>query len=147
MSLTTKDLVLQDVELCKQVAPILERLGIEPDYYWIKFAEYKSEDFGLYKEKTYRDHEDDIVIPTYRQDKLALGLPEWCFKFFENYLDIDFELVKYVLEADIDMNTSKLIFCYLNDMHHSRGQPALEATAKLILLLEENNLLEVKDAK
>jgi len=126
----TKDLVLQDVELCKQVAPIMERLGIEPDDRWFnrKYASLTGHDpneYMLWSEEhpSVRYGNWGRTVPTYRQDKLALALPK-------DWTDIHF------VTEDI-----------WEQVVYYRGQNQLEATAKLILLLEENNLLEVNDAK
>lgn len=128
----SKDLCLQSIDHCKRFQPIAERLGIEPDYYWIKFTEYKSQEFGLYKEKTYRDHEDDIVIPTYRQDKLELPLPDWVFT----------GRLPLSMSNDIDSITIG------EDAYHQyqsigllQGEPKRKATVELVELLDKEGLL------
>jgi hypothetical protein len=105
----------------------MERLGIEPDGAWqhqfngeIKFQ---------------KDWDCFIEDPmTYRQDKLALALPDWCFEHGRLMQTISF---KYDLPDNI--NASEFD-SYMGDVCMSRGQHQLKSTAKLIMLLEKGFL-------
>ena len=143
-----KDLVLQDIELCKQVAPIMGRLGIEPDGVILTGENNR---VVLIHEAIYYSGDGHPVtsldlnwthgIKTYRQDKLALGLPEW---WDEPLGGIGAD--PYQARVEINGKLKSLDFGrkYLtirDKLHASRGQPQLEATARLLILLDKENLL------
>ena len=130
-----QDLVLQDVELCKKVEPIMERLGIDPDGYftdegYVTLVECSEVQWMLPGEPSFG---------AYRQDKLALALPDWCFEFGRLMQTISF---KYDLPKEIDPATFD---DYMYKFVKERGQKQLEATAKLLILLEEKELLNEKN--
>ena len=155
-----KDLVLQDIELCKQVAPILDRLGIEPDdehihYYYCKYCaevipKHKYWDLLDRLDEEYTHIEcpgcegllpkyevSKNTTPAYRQDKLAAGLPEWCFgRGYGDHLR-SLDLPRDGTHMSIGSEIENFQWC----MWSKRGQPQLEATARLLILLEKEGLV------
>jgi len=125
--MTNQDLVLKDIERCKKVAPILERLGIEPDE--------KLPSFCVYDGSTPLD---DFYIPTYRQDKLALALPEW---FFDRYFDRYYEDIHSYLINCTGLKNPNYTLELFNTAMINRGQEQLNATADLIISLNTEGLL------
>ena len=135
---------LENISLLKQLEPIMKRLGVEADKYyngslelegdyeyWIWFIQ--DEPLTNYNKSVYQSYK------TYRSDTLENVLPDWCW---HNIPDIIYgENSKYDAE-----------FCeiYVDLLHDGvkgdkRGQPKLEALAKLVILLDENGLLEEKE--
>ena len=113
-----KEFCLQNIELLKQLQPIMEKLGIEPDKYFYKdrlvtpgFLTFGS------------------LIGSWRRDKLEAALPEWCF----GSVDVD-----SMLDAINDYESPAHKFVLKNykrvlDVLLMRGQEALNALAKLII--------------
>ena len=151
-----KDLCLQDIARLKKFAPIAERFGLEPDGYFAKCtrADYDGYESEKQVDKTYfiaSNHESALsysredktlswseggclyenweeykeAIPTYRQDKLEEPLPDWIF--------------------DIDSGYRFKYSSYIEGLTMLRGQEAMEATVELAVLLDEHNLLEVRE--
>ena len=129
-------LVLQSIEHCKRIQPIMEEFGIKPDGYI---------------------NEDSIpTYPTYRQDKLELVLPEWwdhaCFEYYRapswateqqieqwgNLPEADDVDVWSEYENGVIRKVENLTYRMLQreDLELKR-----QATTDLICLLDENNLL------
>jgi len=133
-----EDLVLKDIELCKKVCPIMEPFGIEPDGMWCEeLLGYAWELFPVDEDPGARN----CIVYTYRQDKLALALPDWCFSCIEgNGGDYFISTLPEIEDFDIKCDIESLIWVVLL----KRGQPQLKATAEQLILLEENNLLEEK---
>lgn len=131
--MNNKDLVLQDIERCKKMQPIMERLGIEPDV-------------SICEEENYICNsvcKVDGFVSTYRQDKLALALPEWWFNNEDEYIDDSFAYWTWHYPSEIE-NNEKLtykLYRYKQELLKKGGQAQLEATADLLILLEEEGLL------
>jgi hypothetical protein len=166
----TKDLVLQSIDHCKRVLPIMERLGIEPDamiasprigidvetgeeHYlpnpiytqYIDFGEWKQDRYKIL-EKLSKDCKDwgipkyESLVPTYRQDKLELALPEWEEGFDVRYCPVKLSGFKYPLEKE-DKTPIMKMNQLLAKVLLKRGQKSLEATVELVCLLKGEGLL------
>lgn len=122
--MTTKDLYLQSIDHCKMFAPIAEELGIEPDGWhrsitnddWF-FTPREDQD----PTKLTTDH--CINIPTWRQDKLELPLPEPPYTLMDR--------------GDVCIRAYELCI----DIMKFTGEPKRQATVDLVCLLEEEGLL------
>lgn len=141
--MNNRDLVLQDIERCKKVQPIMERLGIEPDGWWV-YAEHGLPYNGLSDlKKTFIPNNQVFGKgqATYRQDKLELALPEWWHKFklvgVEFYGHTEDYLQAWVESRDY----SEEILWALYSSISGRGEPKRQATVDLICLLDEEGLL------
>ena len=133
-----KDLVLQDIELCKQVAPIMERLGIIEDAYlverlpgelgfrWGVWAKEELQEWLSFKSNTLADLH---YYRTYRQDKLSLGLPEWWFSDSFEMINNTFAYHTWDTPEDMPDAVETKIFYAKEELSTLRGQPQLEATA------------------
>lgn len=138
-----QDLVLQDVELCKKIQLIMERLGIECDGYYV-FGLELNEEGKDYWSFLFKEEKEQIImlqgfkagklkfIPTYRQDKLALALPRWCrSRFLDEALD-DI--------ADSESEAHAFATTHWDKIFEVLIYGQLKATAELLILLEENGL-------
>ena len=140
-----KEFCLQDIELLKQLQPIMEKLGIEPDKYFYKdrlvtpgfltfgsiciIADGNSSSGVMIS--------TDSLIGSWRRDKLEAALPEWCFGSAH---------VDSMLDAINDYENPAHEFALKNyeriiDILLMRGQKALNALAKLIILLDKEGLI------
>jgi hypothetical protein len=133
-----KDLVLQDIELCDAVRGVMERLNIPADMWIVGDGFFTNEEFCM---GTIPGYAKMSASKTWRQDKLALGLPEW---WDEPLGGIGAD--PYQARVEINGKLKSLDFGrkYLtirDKLHASRGQPQLEATARLLILLDKENLL------
>lgn len=126
-----EDLVLKDIERCKKLEPIMNRLGIKPDGYWL---EMENGDIHFHGPELQLSG----CIKTYRQDKLALALPEWvrtpevydfCFAFGLPGIEIEGAMLNTISEM-----YERII--------SNIGQAHIEATADLLILLEEEKILK-----
>jgi len=141
--MTNQDLVLKDIERCKALAPIMQ--GIEPDdkWYnddgeWYLLSYYDSLAGGFINH--YGTKND--LIPTWRQDKLALRLHSCCKKTitgFSGYIEaVVFnnngtgELISELHEA---------VRRYKKSFIDGDIQLQLESTADLLILLNNEGLL------
>jgi hypothetical protein len=115
---------LENIDLLKQLEPIMDRLGVEADY-CIGYANpgeiICDTDPPIYPRK----------IKTYRSDTLENVLPD-LNKFFDHTKYNLFYISKLITERE-----RVLIMQY--------GQPKLEALAQLVILLDGEGLLEEKE--
>ena len=145
---------LQDTELLKKIVPIAERMGLEADdiLQHLISADQQGETilnkWILSSNDKYKDAPPlaitiDEELKTYTSSSLELLLPKWEFKYHE-----DKDLISFTFEGwakipglKLIQQIEELIFKICN----SRGKEKVEAIARLIILLEDNNLLEVKE--
>lgn len=135
-----EDLVLKDIERLKKIQLIMQRLGIEPDGWWRSIDDGKTWFF------TSRENQDPeklttdcvINIPTYRQDKLALALPDWLYLCLEVEEDVYVRLPRPKQCRELSYEIHTLMLRVIS----WRGQEQLQATADLLILLEEEGLLK-----
>lgn len=110
-----EDFYLKDVELCKQLEPIMRKKGIEADA-WFAHKEFT---------KKYPMMPEKYITETYRKDSLEAALPEWCWDTdSEQRLDM---LSKISIEG---------MRRFLNTDPSRRGQESLKALGELIVLLD-----------
>lgn len=163
-------LVLKDIERCKKVQHIMYQLGIEHDGGLMQNA---TSGEILYTKEFHKL----VSVPTYRQDKLALALPDWLFYPYRDELerimrslgrayleelkseheDLSEELIAdrasmgdsrardfiHAFKSSIGVMAPKAHnISELSKRLSMRGQPQLEATADLLILLEEEGLLK-----
>jgi hypothetical protein len=168
---------LENIELLKQLEPILERLGVEEDGYVPFFI--LSTDFETGKESSFIEkpfvlvkeifaEKDGLVTiepifgqkycklqklcqdtakpffqiqKTYRSDTLENVLPEWCFSVDTRN--------SFLMEALSIKQIQDGLLIEIHDLANlfqvTRGQPKLEALAKLVILLDGKGLLEEKE--
>jgi hypothetical protein len=132
-NITERELVLQDIELCKKLAPIMERKGIERDWAFdwedLGSVEYP-EGYYLVHPDEYNEYED-YDSPTWRLDKLLSALPHWCVCLHDfEHLCMKFDDLDFVRQIQ------ELYFLTINEDYNRR----IEGWARLLILLEENNL-------
>lgn len=114
-----ESLVLQSIDHCKRIAPIMERLEIEPDG-WIR----SDSDTILLG---WINVNGEKSVPTYRQDKLELALPEWLYKN-------EFQHLNKLKDMSHGLDLIGKVYKF------HRGEPKRIATAELIELLEQEEL-------
>lgn len=132
LQMNSEDLVLQSRDHCAKVAPILKRLGILPDGYWIlRDGEwfFSTEEWDLQED----------AVETFRGDKLELALPEWCYlrEVYKRYQACHINTQEFDLAQDI--------FILVEAISNKPGEPKHQATVDLICLLDENDLLGDKN--
>lgn len=150
-----EDFYLKNIELCKQLEPIMKRLGVEEDRY---LHLYKEQVCGIPKGSIrIKDHEilTEAIeeYPTWRSDSMGAALPEWVARVIRVWaIDQDYLFVGALCNAIPDFKDrkgAKLLKAGIKklfeDLITSRGQPKLEALANLIILLDSEGLLEVKE--
>jgi len=135
--MTNKDLVLQCVERCKALAPIMQ--GIEPDASFDPAGNLWTSENFLTMGNRGSKHLPPFEfikdwIPTFRQDKLALRLPEWVFDNFKGIPPNPLIICEIEDKIDLIHKVSKVVV-------FGKGQPQLEATADLLILLNNEGLL------
>lgn len=150
-----EDLVLKDIELCKKVRPIMGRLGIEPDglfygkdshEYFRLIVEMRSSSpnnaysYSLGYQDTLRALNLDprMATPTYRQDKLAMALPDWA-QFLSTCLN-DKEIFKQSVRTHTKGFYTTRLYDLMLDIHGRGFTRKLLSTAELLELLEDNGL-------
>lgn len=171
-----EDLILKDIERCKKVQPIMDRLGIEPDGYHViqtendyepikssevhlilstyqSDLEYANDQISWSKGGTLYEFQEafNVIATTYRQDKLAEALPKW-LKEDESGLDNIVTALRLhgapACKLELHPLLGKIVGArdsIINCFRFGRGlQAQLEATADLLILLEEKGLLEAK---
>jgi len=152
-NITERELVLQDIELCKKLAPIMERKGIERDWAFdwedLGSVEYP-EGYYLVHPDEYNEYED-YDSPTWRLDKLLLELADWCFNPDTYAVDAGSwsepeteYIVRWDVHGTIDMEFlfTKVHPLLKKTFFGETNKIRLESAARLLILLEENNLNE-----
>lgn len=147
------DFYLKDIDLLKQLQPIMAKKGIEADgYINIKdnasfgfLAPYIDQGFTAHEGEYYDQNDgcgccsESVLLetgsPTYRKDSLESALPEWCF---DNFCSMNELLIKFHRMNRLDIT---LYFCEQMSIliYKARrpGQVSLEALAQLIILLDK----------
>lgn len=159
MTINKDTFYLQDVELCKQLEPIMKKKGIEADkkivqYYYCPKCGYDIMPHQ-YEDLLERKHEECncILCPecgafisaweppcvsyqTWIKPSLEAALPEWCFGsrtvdgMLDALADCDNPAHGFILD-----NYVRIIDATIN-----RGQHSLECLAQLIILLDEEGV-------
>lgn len=152
-----KEFCLQNIELLKQLQPIMEKLGIEPDKYFYKdrlvtpgfltfgsiciIADGNSSSGVMIS--------TDSLIGSWRRDKLEAALPEWCF---ENGYHTECGRIWWCAprlnELIVEKEYTSEIYNKVDEIceafvtyRKSTGQQSLNALAKLIILLDKEGLI------
>lgn len=121
------------------VAPIMQRLGIEPDAYWciarpimgikVRLSSYAIVLRGAHEDLSKLKKKEKLAA--YRLDKLLLALPELCAYDNGIYFNFAGNINKYCEKTD----------SLLQDVFLKRGSEAIKACVELILLLDKEGLL------
>ena len=140
---------LQDIELLKKIELIAERMGLEADAAlhlsgrdneFVDLVMPFNTDGYCFENKrvtTIRNpfvsyvYGENTEIKTYTSSILELLLPEWCF---DKGAELD-QLLKSRPSFMFD-------YRYYKRGSESRGKEKVEAIARLIILLDDNDLLE-----
>ena len=117
---------LENIDLLKQLKPIMERLGVRYDDI-IRVADPNL----IYKD-----------LKTYRSDTLENVLPEWCWN-----CEIEDFCFTFKFPHIADLFLPGVIQEFREEVHGKRGQPKLEALAKLVILLDGEGLLERRNER
>jgi len=160
--MTNQDLVLKDIERCKALAPIMA--DIEPDGYWILFQDCFNNNLTVWRfelkpwtishemtssgwEPARDEHKNFIdTVPTFRQDKLALRLPEWVVVHGESVETIENHLIflqgAKSFDSAVLLDLAHSIFFLIEARRkYVSIQQQLEATCDLLILLNKEGLL------
>lgn len=127
----------------------MERLGIEEDDKWV-VDRIRNDSVRLWSDviKETEQHYD-YSAKTYRLDKLLMGLPDWCFNWYVNpsmTQDGPAYRLKFIkgnplVFDEFDYKDKSFdIHDLLELIASSANQKKIEATAKLLILLEEEGL-------
>lgn len=127
------DFYLQDIELCKQLEPIMAKKGIDADRIFYlndknEFVNLTGTDFIEGK------HELLLPLKTWRKDSLEAALPEWVW---------DFEVSDFTLSFNFPDEVVRPLTLDIRDLMQEgikRGQESLEALAQLIILLDKEEI-------
>ena len=137
---------LQSIELLKKIETIAERMGLAYDDVLIYAAHPVLPCWVLGQQATKTDHyfaSEDIY--TYTSSSLELLLPEWCLEVYEAQ-DSDLIDLVYTKHGIPNLYNNKGITIWgeMYAISLSRGKQKVEALARLIILLDENDLLKGK---
>jgi hypothetical protein len=102
--------------------------GIEPDGCFIDDVFYDAH--AVYDEDWATSCRDSCH--SYRLDKLLMKLPDWCFEKNYNWCE--------KLRHNHAFDLAHEAFALFQSLLYLRGQPAIQATVKLLMLLKENGL-------
>lgn len=138
--MTNKDsFYLQDIELLKQLAPIMAKKGIDGDAYLTDYGGVLTHEafVAAYRNDREGAHERLKTLQnTYRKDSLEAALPEWCFgsRTMDGMLDAlaDYDSPFHAFIVDNYMQILDAILM--------RGQESLKALAQLIILLDKEGV-------
>lgn len=146
-------LLLEDIKRCKKLEPIMQSKNIEPDDLcqyaahpilpcWVLWSLAEPED---------KVFAEGSPVGTYTQGTLEEALPSWVYKALvataetetlnSSYFYNEIPLEQRARNSGELRPLIKQIWALLVKMFISRGQVKLEATADLIILLEEKGLL------
>lgn len=120
------DFYLNDVELCKQLEPILKKKEIKPDMYWFVKSDIKELVGAFDQPKNWLSGANWIkeeYIPTYRKDSLEAAI-NW---------DKSAPIYRWLIENAEAKDLLYAIACNL-------GQQSLRALAQLIILLDKEQI-------
>lgn len=148
MMMNKEDFYLKDIELCKQLEPIMKKKGIFADRILVNIlTPIQGKPIGhLYSTDKLNGYERELVkkksiavYPTYRKDSLEAALPDMHFDWIAIYNDI--KLKKLVIrDQEIEPGLAIVIWEYWREFsgHHNRNtkQESLKALGELIVLLD-----------
>jgi len=136
---------LENIDLLKQLEPIMERLGVEADGYMIAMRIGDKTHTVIYDclyDLEVDSGDIDYAFKLYRSDTLENVLPEW---LYDRGLYLVGFLKMYSLSDEICEDIANKIRDTMPQLQGLRGQPKLEALAQLVILLDGEGLLEEKD--
>lgn len=142
MSKTVQEKYLQDLELLKKLTPIMTRLGVAEDGYYIPELGKVFIKLSVWEDK-YKEYK------TYRLDTLLLVLPDWCWSILSTEESICTCLMKHYPDAKIhaDHLALKRLFRAIENFNSWRKYGAKEAFSKflkacgeLIILLDSEGI-------
>lgn len=117
----------------------MNRLGVECDDYLMWAAHPVLPCWVIRSEASKVDHAFATEhLETFRLDTMLSVLPD--FDYGWEYINDFFAYFTWGHELDTTEEVDYKIFLLLQEIHCKRGQEALEATAKLIILLDENGI-------
>jgi len=132
------DFYLQDIDLLRQLAPIMVKKGIEADKK-IKTGELRI--IGHFNGGT--PAYDSIKIGTYRKDSLEAALPEWCFYGYDR-ASSTCELGDKWHEAmhEIELKCGEEMYWKIENLLFDvfTNRDNLKALAELIILLDKEGV-------
>ena len=137
-----EDFYLKDIELCKQLEPIMKKKGLEADGYWV-YMEHGILASGWSDlkinliEKNSSTVPIDSGVPTYRKDSLEAALPEWVWQYLPKEIfgtcGKDFNGMRWS-DRFVDLKAEAIC-------GDARGQNCLIALAELIVLLDKDGVV------